>query len=67
LASYHCCATCVHFLIEKSNGKITYKCSRLGYETHTTYVFDCWTPKENVKKLIQKRALTKMDENESQG
>jgi len=53
---FHCCATCRHFKIEKKTEGITYFCSRLGYETKTNYKFDCWNPKEQVIKLLNKRA-----------
>lgn len=29
-----------------------YRCGRLGFETKTTYQFDCWNPKEQVRKLM---------------
>lgn len=53
---YHCCATCIHFRIHKEKGKpIAYFCGRLGYQTKPTYRFDCWTPKEQVKRLQTKK------------
>ncbi|MEH6942342.1 hypothetical protein [Bacillus sp. JJ722] len=51
---FHCCATCIHFKVEKANQKITYYCARLGFETKTHYKFDCWNPRENIKKLMNK-------------
>lgn len=51
---FHCCATCIHFSAERKNGKMTYFCKRLGYETKTHYQFDCWTPKEKVRRLMEK-------------
>jgi hypothetical protein len=57
--SFHACATCIHYLIEKKNGKVIYKCSRLGYETKPSHQFNCWTPKEHVLKLMKKRGLFK--------
>lgn len=51
---FHCCATCSHFKVEKTNQKIAYYCSRLGFETKTHYKFDCWNPRENIKKLMNK-------------
>ncbi|KIL48882.1 hypothetical protein KP77_20930 [Jeotgalibacillus alimentarius] len=32
-----------------------YFCKRLGYETKPDYRFNCWEPKEHVKKLMEKR------------
>ncbi|WP_026676587.1 hypothetical protein [Fictibacillus gelatini] len=52
--NFHCCASCIHYHIEKIDGRTIYMCARLGYETKPTYKFNCWTPKENVKKLIAK-------------
>jgi len=40
---------------------MTYYCKRLGFETKTTYTFDCWSPNVNVLKLLNKNNL----ENES--
>jgi hypothetical protein len=34
---------------------MTYVCSRLGYETKTSYQFSCWTPKPEVENLMKKR------------
>ncbi|MBT2659297.1 hypothetical protein J7E81_29640 [Bacillus sp. ISL-18] len=55
MKDFHCCATCRHFKIEKKSEGITNFCSRLGYETKTNYKFDCWNPKEQVIKLMNKR------------
>ncbi|WP_419878918.1 hypothetical protein [Brevibacillus centrosporus] len=52
---YHCCATCQHFRVEKTTGKVSYRCSRLTYETRPEYQFQCWSPKENVKRLMDAR------------
>nr|WP_142247916.1 hypothetical protein [Alkalihalobacterium alkalinitrilicum] len=50
---YHCCATCKWFKVIKKNGyKTTYQCSRLGFETHTKYKFDCWKPKNTIYNRI---------------
>lgn len=58
---FHCCATCKHFLAKKKEERgMAYICVRLGYETKPTYVFSCWDPKENVKRLMEKRL--KMEE-----
>ncbi|TMU86816.1 hypothetical protein FGG79_01320 [Bacillus sp. BHET2] len=54
---YHCCATCIHIRGTKSEKKTTYFCSRLGYETNTTYQFSCWEPKEEVLELMRKRGI----------
>ncbi|WP_121612070.1 hypothetical protein [Mesobacillus foraminis] len=53
--SYHACATCIHFVAKRIDGKMAYFCGRLGYETKTTYQFKCWEPKEKVKELMNKR------------
>lgn len=50
---FHCCATCIHYRVEKKD-KTTYLCSRLGYQTNPKYKFNCWTPKENVKILMNR-------------
>ncbi|MGM7701316.1 hypothetical protein ACSVDE_06280 [Pseudalkalibacillus sp. Hm43] len=52
---FHCCATCIHFRVDKKPGSITYFCERLGYETKPDYRFNCWKPKEHVKKLMDKK------------
>lgn len=58
---FHNCATCIHFRAVRNDGKMAYFCSRLGFETKTTYVFDCWTPKPQVIQLMEKR-LKKTEE-----
>jgi hypothetical protein len=50
--NYHCCATCNHFKVEKDRGT-TYLCKRLGFETSPKYQFNCWDPRENIKKKIE--------------
>nr|WP_066294551.1 hypothetical protein [Bacillus sp. FJAT-29937] len=55
IQSFHACATCIHFQAEKFEKGITYHCKRLSYETKPNYQFQCWTPKEHVKKLMEKR------------
>jgi hypothetical protein len=57
---FHCCATCIHIRANKSfnDSKTTYFCSRLGYETKTSYQFSCWEPKEAVKELMKKRGIS---------
>ena len=52
--NYHCCATCIHFLAKKEDGQMTYLCERLDFHTKTHYQFNCWIPKENVRRLMQK-------------
>ncbi|RNB86305.1 hypothetical protein [Brevibacillus panacihumi] len=52
---HHCCATCVHFRVERVQGKVGYRCSRLTYETRPDYRFSCWTPTERVKRLMESR------------
>lgn len=52
---FHVCATCIHFRGEKKEKKMYYFCQRLGYETRPNYKFDCWKPKDQVKKLMEKR------------
>lgn len=56
---YHACATCVNFVPTRKDKGMVYFCSRLGYETNTDYVFNCWEPKENIIKLIKKQGLEK--------
>ncbi|PLR77208.1 hypothetical protein CU633_11725 [Bacillus sp. V3-13] len=56
-SSFHACATCIHFQAARTSKKMNYLCRRLGYETRPDYRFNCWTPKEHVKKLIEKREM----------
>lgn len=50
---YHCCATCRWFHIEKDPGQPSVKsCIRLGFETKPHYQFNCWDPREDIKKRI---------------
>lgn len=51
---FHACATCIHFQAVRIDGKMNYRCKRLGYDTRPNYQFNCWTPKEQVLKLIEK-------------
>lgn len=53
MKDFHCCATCVHFMAEKLEAEMSYKCSRLGYVTKPNYKFNCWTPKDHIKKLMK--------------
>jgi len=52
MKDFHCCATCKHFKAVKDSRNMKYYCSRLGFETKTTYKFDCWSPNEQVLKLL---------------
>ncbi|WP_096154329.1 MULTISPECIES: hypothetical protein [Bacillus] len=54
---FHACATCIHFERIKIEKKMFDRCKRLGYETKAHYQFTCWTPKEEVKKLMDKEKL----------
>jgi hypothetical protein len=49
---FHCCATCINFSITKTPNGVIRKCDRLQFETKPSYQFDCWDPKENVKRLL---------------
>jgi hypothetical protein len=44
----------VHFQIKKEEG-VSYFCKRLGYATKPEYRFNCWSPKDNVRRLMQKQ------------
>nr|WP_243354918.1 hypothetical protein [Bacillus litorisediminis] len=57
MKDFHCCATCTHFEAIKAREKMIYRCKRLGYETKTHYKFNCWSPKEHIKKLMEKGPL----------
>ncbi|WAH39175.1 hypothetical protein NZD86_09505 [Alicyclobacillus dauci] len=50
--SYHCCATCQHFRIQRTGGRIDMRCSRLGYETKTHYQFRCWDPRADIRRKM---------------
>jgi hypothetical protein len=52
MKDFHCCATCRHFKAEKKKEGMLYLCGRLGFETKTNYKFNCWSPKDNIKKLV---------------
>jgi hypothetical protein len=49
---FHCCASCKHFSIENNEGEITTRCARLGYETNPKWQFNCWSPKDRVRRSI---------------
>nr|WP_090744424.1 hypothetical protein [Mesobacillus persicus] len=51
---FHACATCVHFCANRTENGMKYVCSRLGFETKTSYQFNCWDPKPHVLKLMVK-------------
>ncbi|GGI12007.1 hypothetical protein GCM10007380_10700 [Gottfriedia solisilvae] len=59
MKDFHCCATCKHFKAVKESRNMKYYCSRLGFETKTTYKFDCWSPNEHVLKLLNKNNMQK--------
>lgn len=52
---FHVCASCVNFQAVRTDDGMKYFCRRLGYETKTTYKFNCWEPKPQVKRLMEKR------------
>jgi len=54
MKDFHCCATCIHYKVERKQYGMRRYCSRLGYETDPKWKFNCWTPKEEVKRLIEK-------------
>jgi hypothetical protein len=53
MKDFHCCATCKHFKAQKSQSGMSYYCKRLGYNTKPDYKFNCWSPKEHVKKMMK--------------
>ena len=53
MSRFHCCATCQHFSVVKQPHGTTYQCVRLGYHTKPNYRFQCWNPKDNVRKLMK--------------
>ncbi|EIT85272.1 hypothetical protein A374_11030 [Fictibacillus macauensis ZFHKF-1] len=50
--NFHCCATCVNFVAEKTASRMQYRCERLGFDTLPSYQFNCWEPKDHIKKLM---------------
>ncbi|KGX91337.1 hypothetical protein N781_04540 [Pontibacillus halophilus JSM 076056 = DSM 19796] len=54
MRDFHCCATCIHFEVRKSKERTVRMCARLGYETNPTWKFNCWEPKDHVKRLMEK-------------
>lgn len=52
---FHACATCNNFLALKTEAGMTYKCIRLGFDTKPSYQFNCWDPKDHIKKLMKKQ------------
>ncbi|WP_367949329.1 hypothetical protein [Bacillus sp. FJAT-29790] len=61
MKSFHACATCIHFQAVRTDKRMNYFCKRLGFETKPNYQFKCWTPKEQVQKLIEKRKREKKE------
>ncbi|MFC0189620.1 hypothetical protein ACFFJY_15045 [Fictibacillus aquaticus] len=55
MTDFHCCATCVNFLAQKTPAGMRYYCVRLKYETKPQYKFNCWEPKDQVKQLMNKK------------
>ncbi|MCA1030440.1 hypothetical protein LCL95_05220 [Bacillus timonensis] len=55
IGKFQVCATCFHFSAKKYPAGMSYSCTRLGYVTKPDYVFNCWVPRDHVKKLIIKR------------
>ncbi|MYL35623.1 hypothetical protein GLW08_10075 [Pontibacillus yanchengensis] len=55
MKDFHCCATCIHYRVEKTSSGTKRYCERLGYETNPKWQFNCWTPTETVKKLMDKQ------------
>ncbi|OXS80228.1 hypothetical protein [Domibacillus enclensis] len=58
---FHACATCRQFQAFKGPEKMIYRCRRLGFETNPGYRFDCWDPKDQVKKLMDKEREAQHD------
>lgn len=58
MKDYHCCATCIHYVIRKESPE-KFFCRRLGYATKPKYRFDCWTPKNNILFRIYNKGLNK--------
>jgi len=59
---FHACATCIHYGIIRMDNKQQFLCTRLGYETRPNYRFNCWTPKDHVRKLIEREREKKKGE-----
>ncbi|OKL38361.1 hypothetical protein BLL40_00520 [Domibacillus mangrovi] len=60
---FHACATCCHFEAVKTPANMMYRCRRLGFETNPSYRFNCWDPKDNVRKLMEKEQVNEHDRN----
>nr|WP_026695012.1 hypothetical protein [Peribacillus kribbensis] len=58
MEKFHCCASCIHFRAVKAEKGMKYYCSRLCYETHPKYQFNCWVPKEKVAALMKKKGMS---------
>ncbi|RJS62465.1 hypothetical protein CJ483_05035 [Bacillus sp. PK3_68] len=52
---FHACATCRHFQPVKAEKGMRYYCARLQYETKPRYQFNCWDPKDQVVKLLNRK------------
>ncbi|WP_231373234.1 MULTISPECIES: hypothetical protein [Bacillaceae] len=61
---FHACATCRHFEAVKTSANMIYRCRRLGFETNPSYRFNCWDPKDNVRKLMEKEQVNEHDRND---
>lgn len=46
---YHCCATCQHFQVYRTEQGPKATCLRLGYETKPSYKFHCWNPRPDIR------------------
>ncbi|MCY0889046.1 MAG: hypothetical protein OWQ59_11395 [Alicyclobacillaceae bacterium] len=53
-ARYHCCATCKHFRVRRTDSGVHAQCARLGYETKASYRFNCWDPRPDIRERIEK-------------
>lgn len=51
---YHCCATCEHFSAKKTEKGMLYECVRLGFETRPEYQFNCWSPRKDIQKKMNR-------------
>lgn len=51
--NYHCCATCEHFRITRTDDGPALRCARLGYATKTHYRFNCWQPRTDIRSKME--------------
>lgn len=56
---YHCCATCEHFRITRTDAGIVTRCARLGYATQTRYRFKCWQPRPDIVAKMRQESLSR--------